>query len=95
MEAAKAQSLPSAIGKQRFASYLGAVLDALQEAVAGIDPQTLLAARMSIREYAIVDGIARYAPAQKSTLFADLLFHLSHSSRHLGNVEALRGLRGV
>jgi hypothetical protein len=47
---------------------------------------------LSIREYGMVDGVLQYAPPQQSTLFADILFHLTHSSRHLGSVEALRGL---
>ena len=38
------------------------------------------------------DGVMQYAPAQESTLFADIMFHLTHSSRHLGSIEALRGL---
>jgi hypothetical protein len=92
MDAAKAQALPGAIGKQRFQGYLDRVLDALDAAIAASDPESLLAPRMSIREYANVNGVIQYAPAQESTLFADIMFHLTHSGRHLGSVEALRGL---
>ena len=92
MEASKAQALPAAIGKQRFESYLERVLEALRAAIDGSEPATLLAPRMSIREYATVNGAIQYAPSQESTLFADVMFHLTHSSRHLGSVEALRGL---
>jgi hypothetical protein len=92
MDAAKAQALPGAIGKMRFQTYLDRVLNALDAAIGGCDAETLLAPRMSIREYASINGVIQYAPAQESTLFADILFHLTHSSRHLGSVEALRGL---
>jgi hypothetical protein len=92
MEASKAQLLPAAIGKERFAGYLYRVIDALGAAIAGCDPETLMAPRLSIREYGMVNGVLQYAPAQESTLFADVMFHLTHSSRHLGSVEALRGL---
>ncbi len=92
MDAAQAQALPAAIGKQRFQTYLDRVVDALDAALAASDAEMLLAPRLSIREYGMVDGVPQYAPAQESTLFADILFHLMHSSRHLGSVEALRGL---
>ena len=92
MDASKAQALPAAIGKLRFEAYLDRVLEALHTAISESDPAKLLAPRMSIREYASVDGVLQYAPAQESTLFADILFHLTHSSRHMGSIEALRGL---
>ena len=92
MDAAKAQALPAAIGRQRFGAYLERVLDALHAAISESDPEALLAPRMSIREYATVNGTIQYAPAEQSTLFADILFHLTHSGRHLGSIEALRGL---
>jgi hypothetical protein len=92
MDTTKARALPEVIGRQRFDVYLDTVLDALHEHISASDPATLLAPRMSIREYADVNGTIEYAPAQKSTLFADILFHLTHSGRHLGSIEALRGL---
>lgn len=92
MDAKDAQLLPAAMGKQRFDAYLGRVLDALHTRISEIEPTSLLASRMSIREYADVNGTIQYAPAQESTLLADILFHLTHSSRHLGSIEALRGL---
>ena len=92
MDATKAQALPAAIGRRCFETYLDRVLDALRAAIAETDAATLLAPRLSIREYATVNGVIQYAPAQESTLFADILFHLTHSGRHLGSIEALRGL---
>ena len=92
MDPAKAQALPVILGKQGFNTYLERVLDALYEQITRSDPSTLLSPRMSIREYADVGGTIQYAPAQESTLFADVLFHLTHSGRHLGSIEALKGL---
>ena len=92
MDTAAAQALLSPMGKPRFLGYLDRVLDVLHARISEINPDDLLVPRISIREYASVDGKIQYAPAQESTLLADILFHLTHSSRHLGNVEALRGL---
>ena len=92
MDATKAQALPAALGRERFGSYLDRVLDALSTALEEVDPQSLLTPRMTIREYALVDGVMVYAAPQESTLLADILFHLTHSGRHFGSVEALRGL---
>jgi DinB family protein len=92
MDAEKAQALPARIGKRRFESYLERVLDALHVAISESDPALLMAPRMSIREYATVNGVIQYAPPAETTLFADILFHLTHSGRHIGSVEALRGL---
>jgi hypothetical protein len=87
-----AQAVPSTIGRERFAVYQERVLAALGAAIASCDPARLLSPRPSIREYAEVNGVLQYAAPQESTLLADILFYLTHSSRHLGNVEALRGL---
>lgn len=92
MDAAVARALPSMAGQERFGRYQERVLDAAHAAITARDPEELLAPRMSIREYAVVDGVLRYAPPQESTLLADILFHLTHANRHIGNVEALRGL---
>ena len=92
MDAKKAQRLPVAIGKERFRQYQDSVLAGLAAAVDGSDAAELLSPRLSMREYGVVNGVPQYAPAQESTLLADILFHLTHSGRHLGSVDALRGL---
>ena len=33
-------------------------------------------------------------PSKESTIAQDLMFHANHSSRHVGMMEALRGLLG-
>ena len=92
MDAKVAQSLPGAIGKDRFVAYLAEVLSALQAAVGESDVSELLTPRLSMREYGMVGGVLQLAPAQESTLFADLVFHITHAGQHYGSVDALRGL---
>ncbi len=48
--------------------------------------------RTSVIEFEIYNGELRKAPGKQTTLAADLTFHLSHINRHLGMIEALRGL---
>jgi len=40
----------------------------------------------------IVYGVMRPAAAPETTYIADLMFHIVHANRHLGMIEALRGL---
>ncbi len=35
------------------------------------------------------------APGVETTVAGDLGFHLSHANRHLGMIEALRGVLGI
>ena len=42
--------------------------------------------------YNVADGTIRRAPGAETTVAADLAFHMSHTNRHLGMMEALSGL---
>jgi hypothetical protein len=42
--------------------------------------------------YTVEDGRIWRAQGKETTLVADLAFHLSHTNRHLGMMEALGGL---
>jgi DinB superfamily len=69
-------------GRDQLTTYLRGAFSDLEQAVGALDDET-------IRRDAD-DLIGAQAPLDDS-----LIRHLSHVSRHLGMIEALRGLRGV
>jgi hypothetical protein len=69
-------------GRDQLTTYLRGAFSDLEQAVGALDDETIL------RD--ADDLIGAQAPLDDS-----LIRHLSHVSRHLGMIEALRGLRGV
>jgi uncharacterized damage-inducible protein DinB len=69
-------------GRDQLATYLRGAFSDLEQAVGALDDETILRRAD--------DLLGKEAPLDDS-----LIRHLSHVSRHLGMVEALRGLRGV
>ena len=68
-------------GRDQLATYLRGAFSDLEQAVGGLDDETIL------RD--ADDLLGGLAPLDDS-----LIRHLSHVSRHLGMIEALRGVRG-
>ena len=68
-------------GRDALATYLRGVFSDLEHAVGDLDDETIL------RE---ADNLL----GETAPLADSLIRHLSHVSRHLGMIEALRGLRG-
>lgn len=68
-------------GRDQLATYLRGAFSDLEQAIGSLDDETIL------READNLHGEA--APLEDS-----IIRHLSHISRHLGMIEALRGLRG-
>ncbi len=68
-------------GRDQLATYLRGAFSDLEQAVGGLDDETIL------RD--ADDLLGGLAPLDDS-----LVRHLSHVSRHLGMIEALRGVRG-
>jgi hypothetical protein len=68
-------------GRDQLATYLRGAFSDLEQAVGALDDETIL------RD--ADDLLGATAPLEDS-----LIRHLSHVSRHLGMIEALRGLRG-
>ena len=67
--------------RDQLATYLRGAFSDLEQAVGALDDESIL------RE--ADDLLGAQAPLEDS-----LIRHLSHVSRHLGMIEALRGLRG-
>jgi len=69
-------------GRDQLTTYLRGAFSDLEQAVGALDDETIM------RD--TDDLIGGQAPLDDS-----LIRHLSHVSRHLGMIEALRGVRGV
>jgi hypothetical protein len=91
-----AASIPIARQGQLL-DYARRAFTALDEAIGRLDHSELAASRNSVMEYTIGTSGTDIsdAPGDKTTVAGDLAFHLSHSSRHLGMIEALRGVFGM
>jgi len=69
-------------GRDQLATYMRGVFSDLEQAVGALDDETILRETDNL--------LGETAPLDDS-----IIRHLSHVSRHLGMIEALRGLRGV
>ena len=87
-----AAALPRKIGKPALVDYATRVFAAFDAGLDELTADAMRATRTSVMEYEIRDGKVYKAPGKETTLAADLGFHLSHANRHLGMIEALRGL---
>jgi hypothetical protein len=90
-----AARLPQQIGKAALLTYARRVFAATDEALASLSPAHFTEPRSSIFELTFDKeiGTLRRAPGAETTLLADLVgLHYSHTSRHLGSIEALVGL---
>jgi len=94
MDVDRASALPQKIGKNPLLDYARRVFTLADTAVSGLRPEQLPQARSGIMDYEVVDGRIRPVPGKTTTIAADLIFHISHANRHLGMIEALRGLLG-
>ena len=68
-------------GRDQLTTYLRGAFNDLEQAVGALDDETILAP---------ADDLL----GDKAPLADSLIRHLAHVNRHLGMVEALRGLRG-
>ena len=77
-----------------ISAYARAAFAALEAALSTLTPAGVGASRNSVMEYRIDPQTRDITDAggAETTIAADVGFHLSHSSRHLGTIEGLRGL---
>ncbi len=68
-------------GRDQLATYLRGAFSDLEQAIGALDDETILREADNL--------LGETAPLDDS-----IIRHLSHISRHLGMIEALRGLRG-
>lgn len=81
------------LGAEKLRHYTSRVLTAVEDEVARLDDDRLQQTRRSIfPELQWPLGEVWQATADlEDTIFSDLMFHISHVSRHLGMIEGLRG----
>jgi hypothetical protein len=84
----------ASVGRARLAEYATKAFLAADEETKKLHDHELTQARNSIipssRRDQTTGGIETTGSRQTTVLF-DLLFHLSHASRHMGMIEALKG----
>lgn len=83
----------AAVGKDALLDYATRAFKAADDAVVKLgaiadEPRT------SIQEYRIDNAQVAEADGARVSVASDLAFHLSHAGRHLGCIEALRGMLG-
>jgi hypothetical protein len=86
----------AAIGKSTLLDYAQHTFDEANLAVGELKVEQLQQTRLSIRPEYRTSSTGQlqidYAGDRPVTVLDDLLFHISHASRHLGMIEALRGV---
>jgi hypothetical protein len=91
---AEAAVTVSCIEKSKLITYARRVFEAAEEVISKIDDGMLTQSRYSILPELqnIPNEQPVYIGDRQTTLMDDLLFHMSHVSRHLGMMEALQGM---
>lgn len=96
MQAQTAAEMVEKVGQARIVDYAKRTFAACDAVLDRLAPTDFAIMRDSIRAFRI-DGngqIIATDPPQK-TVADDLAFHLSHTNRHLGMIEGLRGALGL
>jgi hypothetical protein len=92
MDAETAARLPRQVGKERLLDYVMRAFAAANEVLDQLTSEQIVSEMESILQFKLVDGNAVRAVGKPTTVAGTLSFHVSHASRHLGMIEALRGL---
>ncbi len=86
----------ASIGKPTILEYAQQSFEKANVGVSQLKVEQLLQTRPSIRPHYRISPTGQlqidYAEERLVTVLNDLLFHISHASRHLGMIEALRGV---
>lgn len=87
-----AASLPNTVGKANIVEYARRTFALLDDALRSLESDRFGDVRPSVMEFEVRNGEVHKARGKETTIAADLAFHSSHVNRHLGMIEALRGL---
>lgn len=90
-----AASLPRLVGKQNLLMYARRVFHDSEQVLNNLDADKIESKRISIREFEIIGNTVREAAGKETTNIDDIMFHITHTNRHLGMIEALRGWLGM
>jgi hypothetical protein len=85
--------LVASLGKSILLDYARRVFAEVEQVIGDMNVHQLQQPRLSILPQIEVSpsGKPVFAGDRESTIYNDLMFHLAHTSRHLGMIEALRG----
>ena len=91
-----AQAIIQQAGQTAIIEYAETVFAACNSKVQEVSKDNLDTVYLGISDYRYdtANGSVWADPSKESTIAQDLMFHSNHSSRHLGMMEALRGLLG-
>jgi hypothetical protein len=89
-----AATIPGLIGRERLLDYGQRVFDALTAALTPLGQAELMAPRLTMHSVKVnpTSGQIEEDYTQVVTVVYDLLRHYGHVARHLGMIEALRGV---
>ena len=81
------------VGKQRVLEYVRSVFTTLNTILSELRYEELRLPRKTIANFDIAeDRSITIVPATDFPIIDELVFHFAHASRHLGMIEALRGV---
>ncbi len=83
------------VGNSSLFDYAERTFAAVDQALDGLNAEQFHERRRSIMAYRLSGYSAVPAPGPETTVAADIGFHLSHASRHLGMIEVIRGMQGL
>ena len=92
MEHAVAAQLPHSIGQKQLLDYARRAFHASEQALENLAPSELESPRESMLQLESTGESTRPIIGKATTNAADALYHINHANRHLGSIEALRGL---
>ncbi|MCB0081464.1 MAG: hypothetical protein KDE47_11050 [Caldilineaceae bacterium] len=92
MAFADAQTLCEQMEQAALVDYAAAVVERTTGLLNTLTVEEMGMVRLSPRNFRINNGAALLLPNHEAEVFPDLTFLLAHGSRHLGMIEALRGL---
>jgi hypothetical protein len=92
-----AQETIAQVGQDSILAYVRAAFEGCDSAVGKLTDADFEASFFGLYDYAYDKETGKvWATEPRASLVADdLMFHVNHASRHLGMMEALRGLLGV
>lgn len=88
-------SIVPRVGRGNLLDYAERTFSAVDQALDELDAEQFHERRRSIMAYKPSGASIVPAPGPETTVAADVGFHLSHASRHLGMIEVLRGMQGL
>lgn len=86
-----AAALATQIDTTALVEYARRTFAAADQVLANLTDADLQGARTSIMEFRVDNHAVSEAPGEPTTHWEDIIFYFSHTSRHLGMMEALRG----